>query len=37
MSQQLSATADEPTRRAASRQTCCKQRWMLRVINLRPN
>jgi len=29
------AVADEPERRAASRQTCCKQRWMLSMINVR--
>ena len=34
---QASAVADEPARRAASRQTCCKQRWTHRVINLRQN
>jgi len=34
---QVSAVADEPARRAASRQTCCKQRWPISVINLRPN
>jgi len=34
---QVSAFADEPARRPASRQTCCKQRWTLSVINLRPN
>ena len=34
---QVSAIADEPARRAASRQTCYKQRWMLDVINLQPN
>jgi len=34
---QVSAVADEPARRAASWQTCCKQRWTLNVINLRPN
>jgi len=34
---QISAVADEPARRAASRQTCCKQRWTLSMINLRPN
>jgi len=34
---QASAVADEPTRRAASRQTCCKLKWMLSVVNLRPN
>ena len=27
---QVSAVADETARRAASRPTCCKQRWMLR-------
>jgi len=36
-SKQVSAVADEHARRAASRQTCCKQRWTLSVINLRPN
>jgi len=30
------ADDDEPARRAVSRQTCCKQRWTLSVINLRP-
>jgi len=34
---QVSAVADEPARRAASRQTYCKQKWMLGVINVRPN
>jgi len=34
---QVSAVADEPPRRAASQQTCCKQRWTLSVINLPPN
>ena len=34
-SKQVSAVADEPARRAASRQTCCKQKWTLTVINLR--
>jgi len=35
---QVSAVIDKPARRAASRQTCCKQlRWMLSVINLQPN
>jgi len=34
---QVSAVADEPERCAASWQTCCKQRWTLRMINLRPN
>jgi len=33
-SEQVSAVADEPARRAASRQTCCKQKWTLTVINL---
>jgi len=37
MVKQVSAVADEPARRAASRQTCCKQRWTFSVINLRPN
>jgi len=36
-SQQVSAVADEPARRAASRQTCCKQRRTLSVINMRTN
>ena len=31
---QVSAVADEPVQRAASWQTCCKQRWTLMVINL---
>jgi len=38
---QVLAVAGEPARRAprraASRQTCCEQRWTLSVINLRPN
>ena len=35
---QGSAVAHKPTQSAASRRTCCKQiRWMLSVINLRPN
>jgi len=34
---QVSAVAGEPARRAASQQTCCKQRWTLSVINLREN
>jgi len=34
--QQVSV-ADEPARRAISRKTCCKQRWTLSVINLRPS
>ena len=33
----VSAVVDEPVRRAGSRQTCCKQRWTLSVIKLRPN
>jgi len=33
---QVSAVTDELARHAASRQTCCKQRWTLCVINLRP-
>jgi len=37
ISRQVSAAADEPARRAASPQTCCKQRWTLSVMNLRPN
>jgi len=32
---QVSAVADEPARRAASRPACCKQRWTLSVINFR--
>ena len=32
-----SAVANEPTWRAALREKCCKQRWTLSVINLRPN
>jgi len=28
-SKQVSAVADEPVWRTASRQTCCKQRWTL--------
>jgi len=35
--EQVSAVADELPRRAASRQTCCKQRWTLSVINLWQN
>jgi len=35
--EQVSAIVDEPARRAASRQTCCKQRWTLSGINFRPN
>jgi len=35
--EQVLTVADETTRRAASRQTCCKQRWMLSMISLRPN
>jgi len=34
---QVSDVAIEPARRAASRQTCYKQRCTLTVINLRPN
>ena len=34
--EQVSAVTDKSTRRTASRQTCCKQRWMLSVINLQP-
>jgi len=30
-------TVDEPARRAASQQTCCKQKWTLSVTNLHPN
>ena len=37
LSIQESAVADEPARCAASRRACCKQRWTLIVINLRPN
>jgi len=37
ISKQLSIVADEPTQCAASLQMCCKQRWMLSVINLRLN
>jgi len=33
---QVSAVADELAWRTASRQTCCKQRTMLSVINLWP-
>jgi len=33
---QGSAVADEPNWRAASRQTCCKRRWTLSVINMQP-
>jgi len=35
--QQVSAVADEPARHAASRETCCKHRWTLSVMNLWPN
>jgi len=35
--QQVSAVTDKPAWHAASRQTCCKQRWMLPEINLQPN
>jgi len=31
---QVSSVADERARRDASRQTCCKQRWTLSVINI---
>jgi len=34
---QVSAVADEPAWCAASLQMCCKQRWMLSVINLQLN
>ena len=34
---QVLAVDDKLARRAASRQTCCKQRWTLSAINLRPN
>ena len=34
--EQASAVADKPARRAASRQTCCKERWTLGMINVRP-
>ena len=37
LTQQVSAVSNESARRGASRQTCCKQRWTLSVINLRPN
>jgi len=37
MAYTLSAVADEPARCATSRQTCCKQRRTLSVINMRPN
>jgi len=33
----VSAVADEPTWCTASWKTCCKQRWMLGVINWWPN
>jgi len=33
----LTSIADEPARFTASRQTCCKQRWTLSVLNVRPN
>jgi len=33
----VSAIADEPTRHAASWQTCCKEMWTLNAIKLRPN
>ena len=35
--QQVSAVTDEPVQRAASRQTCCKQRWTISAINVRPD
>jgi len=34
--QQRSAVADRCARRAASRPSCCTQRWTLSVINWRP-
>jgi len=34
---QVSAVADKPVRCTASGQMCCKQRWMLSVINLQQN
>jgi len=34
--QVCSAAADRPARHAASRPSCCKQRWTLRVINWPP-
>jgi len=37
VTEQVSTVADIPARHAASRQTCCKQRWALRMINLWPN
>ena len=37
INKQVSAVADEPDRQAASRQTCCKQRWTQSVINLQLN
>jgi len=33
--QRVSAVADEPARRAASRTSCCQQKWTVSVINLR--
>ena len=35
-SKQILAVADESARHAVSRQTCCKQRWTLSVMNLLP-
>jgi len=32
LAKQVSAVAEDPIRRAASRQICCKQRWMRSVI-----
>jgi len=37
ISKQNSAAPDEPALRAASLQRCCKQKWTLSLINLRPN
>jgi len=34
---QISTVAGEPAQHAALRQTSCKQRWTLRVINLQRN
>ena len=33
---QVSPVTNEPARHTASWQMCCKQRWMLSVINLQP-
>jgi len=35
VSQQVSAAADRPSRRAALRPPCCRQRWTPTVINWR--